>query len=157
MWAQLISMRLKAGKEGDLPRLYEQLRAAEQPDTGLLRTIDLRDDKDPHRIYNIVLFESEDQARQRERDPRREEESEGGPGDDGRDLRRPSRVRRPDRPRRHVVLSGATQSRGSRSASRGHPAFRRASVTSRSDIEAQAPRYQGDSRLDECVISHLGL
>ncbi len=73
MWAQLTSMRLKAGKEGDLPRLYEQLRAAKQPDTGLLRTIALRDDKDPHRIYNIVLFESEDQARQRERDPRREE------------------------------------------------------------------------------------
>jgi antibiotic biosynthesis monooxygenase len=73
MWAQLISMRLKAGKEGDLPRLYEQLRAAEQPDTGLLRTIALRDDKDPRRIYNIVLFESEDKARQRERDPRREE------------------------------------------------------------------------------------
>ncbi len=73
MWAQLISMRLKAGKEGDLPRLYEQLRAAEQPDTGLLRTMALRDDKDPRRIYNIVFFESEDKARQRERDPRREE------------------------------------------------------------------------------------
>jgi len=73
MWAQLISMRLKAGKEGDLPRLYEQLRAAEQSDTGLLRTMALRDDKDPRRIYNIVFFESEDKARQRERDPRREE------------------------------------------------------------------------------------
>ena len=73
MWAQLISMRLKEGKEGDLPRLYEQLRAAEQPDTGLLRTMALRDDKDPRRIYNIVFFDSEDKARQRERDPRREE------------------------------------------------------------------------------------
>ena len=38
MWAQLISMRLKPGKEGDLPRVYEQLRAAEQPGSGLLRT-----------------------------------------------------------------------------------------------------------------------
>jgi heme-degrading monooxygenase HmoA len=73
MWAQMISMRLKEGKEADLPRVYEQLRAAEQPDTGLLRTIALRDDNDPRRIFNLVFFESEDHARQREQDPRREE------------------------------------------------------------------------------------
>jgi hypothetical protein len=73
MWAQLISMRLKAGKEAELPSLYEQLRAAEQPDTGLLRTIALRDDNDPRRIFNIVFFDSEEKARQREQDPRREE------------------------------------------------------------------------------------
>jgi heme-degrading monooxygenase HmoA len=73
MWVQMISMRMKVGKDADLPRLYEQLRAAEQPDTGLLRTVALRDDKDPRRIFNLVFFESEAQARQREQDPRREE------------------------------------------------------------------------------------
>jgi hypothetical protein len=31
MWAQLITTRLKPGKEDELPRLYEQLRAVEQP------------------------------------------------------------------------------------------------------------------------------
>jgi len=30
MWAQLITTRLKPGKEEELPRLIEQLRAAEQ-------------------------------------------------------------------------------------------------------------------------------
>jgi heme-degrading monooxygenase HmoA len=73
MWVQMISMRLKEGKDADLPRLYEELRAAEQPDTGLLRTMALRDDKDPRRIFNLVFFESEAKARQREQDPRREE------------------------------------------------------------------------------------
>ena len=63
MWAQLIIMRLKPGKEDDLPRLYEQLRAAEQPGSGLLRTTAARDQKDPSRVYNFVIFESEERAR----------------------------------------------------------------------------------------------
>ena len=73
MWAQLIIMRLKAGQEGGLPRLYEQLRAAEQPGSGLLRTTAMRDEKDPSRVYNFVIFESEEKARAREQDPRRQE------------------------------------------------------------------------------------
>jgi hypothetical protein len=73
MWAQLMTMRLKPGKEGDLPRLYEGLRAVEQPGSGLVRTMALRDDKDPSRIYNFVLFESEEKARAREQDARRQE------------------------------------------------------------------------------------
>ncbi|MGD0084297.1 MAG: antibiotic biosynthesis monooxygenase [Acidimicrobiales bacterium] len=73
MWAQLITMRLKPGKEGDLPRLYEQLRAVEQPGTGLLRTMAMQDQKDPSRVYNFVIFESEEKARAREQDPRRQE------------------------------------------------------------------------------------
>ena len=77
MWAQLISMRLKNGKEGDLPRVYEQLRAAEPPGSGLLRTTAMRDQKDPGRIYNFVIFESEEKARAREQDPRRQAALEG--------------------------------------------------------------------------------
>jgi quinol monooxygenase YgiN len=73
MWAQLITMRLKPEREADLPKVYEHLRAAEQPGSGLLRTIAMRDTSDPNQIYNFVIFESEEKARQREQDPRRQE------------------------------------------------------------------------------------
>ena len=73
MWAQMITMRLKAGREGDLPRLVEQLKAAEQPGSGLLRSSAMQDQKDPSRVYMLVVFESEEKAREREDDPRRSE------------------------------------------------------------------------------------
>ena len=73
MWAQLMTMRLKPGKEADLPKVYEQLRALEQPGSGLVRTMALRDDKDSSRVYTLVIFESEEKARAREQDPRRQE------------------------------------------------------------------------------------
>jgi hypothetical protein len=71
MWAQLITWRLKPGK--DLAGLHEQLRAIEQPGSGLLRTIVMRDQKDPDQFCTLVVFESEEKARERERDPRRHE------------------------------------------------------------------------------------
>lgn len=73
MWAQLITMRLKPGKEGDLPTLLQQLRAVEQPGTGLLRSTTMRDQNDPSRVVTLVVFESEERARAREGDPRRQE------------------------------------------------------------------------------------
>ena len=73
MWAQMLTMRLRPGKEEELPRMYELLRAAETPGSGLLRTTAMRDDKDPHRIFNFVIFESEEMARAREQDPARQE------------------------------------------------------------------------------------
>ena len=72
MWAQLITTRLKEGHEGDLPRLVEQLKATEQPGSGLVRSIAMQDQKDPSKVYMFVVFESEDAARAREGDPRRE-------------------------------------------------------------------------------------
>ncbi len=72
MWAQLITTRLKPGREHDLPRLVEQLRAVEQPDSGLLRSTAMQDQNDPSRVYMMVVFESEEKARARENDPRRE-------------------------------------------------------------------------------------
>ena len=63
MWAQLITTRLKAGHEGDLPRLEEQLRKAEQPGSGLVRSLVMQDQKDASRAYMLVVFESEEQAR----------------------------------------------------------------------------------------------
>ena len=73
MWAQLITMRLKPGGEDGLPTLIEHLRAAEQPGSGLVRSTALRDQKDPSRVSFMVVFESEEQARARENDPRRQE------------------------------------------------------------------------------------
>jgi quinol monooxygenase YgiN len=71
MWAQLITMRLKPGQGDDLPELFKQLEAAEQPDSGLLRTTFMRDQSDPSRVYTLVVFESEEKARAREQDERR--------------------------------------------------------------------------------------
>jgi quinol monooxygenase YgiN len=71
MWAQMISTRVKPGKEGDLSKLFEQLHAVEQPDSGLLRSTAFLDQKDPTRLHMLVVFESEDKARRRESDPRR--------------------------------------------------------------------------------------
>ncbi|MDE3086383.1 MAG: antibiotic biosynthesis monooxygenase [Acidobacteriota bacterium] len=73
MWAQMITMRLKAGKDGELPRLFEQMRAAEMPGSGLVRSLSMRDQNDPSRFYTLVVFESEEKARAREQDARREE------------------------------------------------------------------------------------
>ncbi len=71
MWAQLIKMRLKPGN--DTAELDKQLRAAEQPGSGLVRTLVMHDQKDPSQVYALVVFESEDKARAREQDPRRQE------------------------------------------------------------------------------------
>ena len=73
MWAQLITMRLKRGREDELPRLIEQLQATEQPGSGLVRSTAMRDQKDPSRVLFLVVFESEERARARENDPRRQE------------------------------------------------------------------------------------
>jgi quinol monooxygenase YgiN len=71
MWAQLMRWQLKPGK--DTAGLREQLQAVEQPDSGLLRTMIMQDQKNPDQFYTLVVFESEEKARARERDPRRRE------------------------------------------------------------------------------------
>jgi quinol monooxygenase YgiN len=73
MWAQLITTRLKPGKEAELPRLVEALKATEQPGSGLVRSTAMQDAKDPQRVYMLVVFETEEAARERESDPRRQE------------------------------------------------------------------------------------
>ena len=71
MWAQLIKMRLKPGH--DTAELDKQIRAAEQPGSGLVRTLVMHDQNDPSQVYALVVFESEDKARAREQDPRRQQ------------------------------------------------------------------------------------
>ncbi len=73
MWAQLITTSLKPGSEGELPRLGEALRAAGQPGSGLIRSLLMQDQQDPSKVHMLVVFESEEHARARESDPRREE------------------------------------------------------------------------------------
>ena len=73
MWAQLITARVKPGREADLPKLFEQLQAVEQPGSGLLRSTAMQDQKDPSKVSMLVVFESEDKARAREQDERRQE------------------------------------------------------------------------------------
>jgi quinol monooxygenase YgiN len=73
MWAQLITAQLKPGKEEKLSTLFEQLRAAEQPGSGLVRSLAMQDQSDPSRVFMLVVFESEAAARVREGDPRRQE------------------------------------------------------------------------------------
>jgi heme-degrading monooxygenase HmoA len=73
MWAQLSSVRVKEGQAEAVGRAIEQLRTFEQPESGLLRTIVMQDQKDPARVFVLVVFESEEKARAREADPRRAE------------------------------------------------------------------------------------
>src|SRR6476659_3054144 len=72
MWTQIIKTHLKPGKDAELTELIERLRAIEQPGSGLVRSTALRDQKDPNSIYMIVTFESEEKARAREHDERRQ-------------------------------------------------------------------------------------
>jgi hypothetical protein len=71
MWAQLIRVPAKPGK--DLTGLSQALRDAEQPGSGLIRTLSMRDQRDPTQLYTLVVFESEEKARAREQDSRRQE------------------------------------------------------------------------------------
>src|SRR5689334_2412491 len=72
MWAQMITMRLKPGHDEGLATVIEQLRATEQPGSGLVRSLALRDQKDPAKVSFLVVFESEEAARARESDERRQ-------------------------------------------------------------------------------------
>ena len=73
MWAQIIKMRLKPGKEDQLAALMDQLASAEQPGSGLIRSTTMRDEHDPSSIFTMVVFDSQESARARERDPRRDQ------------------------------------------------------------------------------------
>lgn len=54
MWSQLIKMRLKPGKDADLPRLVDQLQATEQSGSGLVRSTAMRDQSDPSQVYFLA-------------------------------------------------------------------------------------------------------
>ncbi len=69
----MITAKMKPGKDAELQRLVDELKATEQPGSGLLRSSVLRDQNDPLTVRFVVVFESEAQARARENDERRNE------------------------------------------------------------------------------------
>jgi heme-degrading monooxygenase HmoA len=73
MWAQLQKVRTKPVQESKLLAVFEQLHAIEQADSGLLRTTIMRSQADPTLVFVLVLFDSEEKARAREQDPRRQQ------------------------------------------------------------------------------------
>jgi quinol monooxygenase YgiN len=73
MWAQLITTRLKSGREDDLAGLLRQLWSFEKPGSGLVRSTAMRDQSDPSRVYMLMVFESQEKARALEDDPQRQE------------------------------------------------------------------------------------
>ena len=70
MWAQLITWRLKPGK--DMTEVDKQIRAAEQPGSGLVRTLMMHDQKDPARCKRWWSSRAR-RKHAREQDPRRQE------------------------------------------------------------------------------------
>ncbi len=73
MWAQLQKVSTKPEREGELLDVFDQLHAIEQGDSGLLKTMVMRSQADPTSVYVLVVFDSEEKARTREQDPRRQE------------------------------------------------------------------------------------
>lgn len=77
MWAQLQRLSSDPDKQADLLHVFDQLKDIEQPDSGLQRTLVMRNQKDPSEVFVLVLFDSEEHARAREQDPRRQEPLQG--------------------------------------------------------------------------------
>jgi heme-degrading monooxygenase HmoA len=81
MWAQLIRTQVRSDLNSEevadhVQAVHEHVRGAEQRGSGLIRTLLMQDQSDPHRVYTLVVLESEEKARARERDPRRTEQLE---------------------------------------------------------------------------------
>jgi quinol monooxygenase YgiN len=72
MWAQLQKVSTKPEREAEMLDVFDQLQAIEQADSGLVRTTVMRSQADPTVMYVLVVFDSEDKARAREQDPRRQ-------------------------------------------------------------------------------------
>jgi quinol monooxygenase YgiN len=73
MWAQMQKVSSKPEKEAELLDVFEQLHAIEQADSGLMKTMVMRSQADPTVVFVLVVFDSEEKARTREQDPRRQQ------------------------------------------------------------------------------------
>ena len=65
MWAQAQRVSTNPEREAGVLEVFEQLRAIEQEDSGLLQTLVRRSQKDPAEVFVVVVFESEEKARAR--------------------------------------------------------------------------------------------
>ena len=71
MWAQLVKMRARDGtdeKMRDLERQWED-QVGRGTDSGWVRSLALRNARDPNEVYALVYFESEEKARANEQNP----------------------------------------------------------------------------------------
>jgi heme-degrading monooxygenase HmoA len=73
MWAQMQRVSTNPESEAEVLEIFEQLLAIEQEDSGLLQTLVMRSQADPTEVFVVVVFESEEKARARDKDPRRQE------------------------------------------------------------------------------------
>jgi heme-degrading monooxygenase HmoA len=73
MWAQMQRVSTNPESEAEVLEIFEQLLAIEQEDSGLLQTLVMRSQTDPTEVFVVVVFESEEKARARDKDPRRQE------------------------------------------------------------------------------------
>jgi len=68
MWAQIVKSRMKPGVESDLSEIREQMRTRIGQRPGLVRSFWMQNQNDPQEYYTLIVFESEEQARQGERE-----------------------------------------------------------------------------------------
>ena len=75
MWAQLIKMRVRPGKEEDLQRIGEEWeeQVGRGTDSGWMRTLLFRSATNPPEWYELTYFESEEKARANERSQKHQE------------------------------------------------------------------------------------
>ena len=73
MWAQLIKAPIKPGKADELDRLYKEIDARLSSDSGWIRSFSLRSSGNPDQMTALVLFESQEKAREYERSPEQAE------------------------------------------------------------------------------------
>jgi quinol monooxygenase YgiN len=73
VWAQLQKVSTTPDKEAELLDVFEQLHAIEQADSGLMKTMVMRSQADPTLVFVLAVFDSEEKARTREQDPRRQQ------------------------------------------------------------------------------------
>lgn len=69
MWAQLLKFQVKSGKADELDEIYQEVDAQTGPETGWVRSYNLQNRKNPGEVYALVIFESEEKAREYEQSP----------------------------------------------------------------------------------------
>ncbi|MGH2442210.1 MAG: putative quinol monooxygenase [Chloroflexota bacterium] len=73
MWGQIVKVRIKPGTEAELMQIQEEMKEDSSADSGWVRTITGRNNRDPLEHYTLVTFQSEADARRREASPQSQE------------------------------------------------------------------------------------
>jgi quinol monooxygenase YgiN len=71
MWAQMVKTKVKPGREDEVEDLTDQLEDRDNP--AWVRRMVLANQHNPREHYIVVLFESEEAARQHEQHPEQHE------------------------------------------------------------------------------------